>query len=139
MKKSIYFLSVLILITLLFSACKKGEIDSNSLIGKWRLDSQIITSNGILSYRNIYAKENSYVYQFNLDNSYTLTYAFNDSILEKGTYKLDSSQLFHQVIGVGFDSFGTDSCAISGNKLNLSDNGVDSNGNFTQTFFYTRL
>jgi hypothetical protein len=123
--------------TLLFSACKKESIDSNSIIGKWELTSHNIISNGHLAYNLDYQKGKSYIYHFNLDNTYTLNDV--DSILEHGSYKLDSSKFsFHCVIRPGYEKSGTFNSIISNTTLTFFNNGHDTNGEYTETFIYTR-
>ena len=128
----------IILTALFFSACKKDNFDSNSIIGKWELTNHNIISNGQLAYNFDYQKGKSYIYHFSIDNTYTLNDV--DSILEHGTYRLDSSKLsLHCVIRPGYERSGTYSYKISNTTLTLFNNGRDTNGEFKETFIYSRI
>lgn len=128
----------LIVFLSLFSACKKESCDWNSIIGKWELTNQKVISNGQLGYNLDYQKGKSYIYHFKLDDTYTLNDV--DSILEHGTYKLDSSKFsFHCVIRPGYEKSGTQNCILSNTTLTLFNSGRDTNGEYTETFLYTRI
>jgi len=131
-------LILLMALIFLFSACKKYSPNSNSIIGKWELANHNVTSNGQLAYNFDYQKGESVIYHFALNNTYTLSAA--DSILENGTYKLDSNRLsLHCIIRPGYEISGTFNSIISNTTLTLFNNGQDMNGAYKETFIYNRI
>lgn len=127
-----------IVIVLLFSACKKESIGTNSIIGKWELTNHNIISNGQLGYNLDYQKGKSYTYHFMLDKTFTLSDL--DSILYQGSYNLDNTKFsIHWLASPGNETFGVFNFMISNTTLTLSNNGQDMNGDYTETFIYTRI
>jgi hypothetical protein len=128
----------LIAVIICFSACKKDSFESNSIIGKWELINHNVISNGLLSYNLDYERGKPYTYHFKSDETLTLYDA--DSVLYHGDYKLDSAKLsIHIIISPGTENFGVHNYSISNTTLTLFNNGHDTNGEYTETFIYTRL
>lgn len=136
MKKFVQVRKILIILFFL-SACRKETLNPDSIIGKWELNSQTIFSNGVLAFNYNYEKGKSYISQFGSNNSYTLSYM--DSVIQTGTYRIDSTNVFIQYSLVTGYSNSTQNFAISGNQLALSDSGRDMAGTFKQNFIYTRI
>jgi Lipocalin-like domain len=128
---------ILIISLFFLSACGKENLNPDSIIGKWELNSQTIFSNGVLAFNYSYEKAKSYISQFNSNNSYTLSYM--DSVIQTGTYKIDSSNVFIKCSLVNGYITSTQNFEISGNQLTLSDSGRDMAGTFKQNFIYTRI
>lgn len=138
MKTFIRVWPVLITSILLFSACKKDSADSNSIVGKWELNSHTVVSNGVIGYNFNYESGKSYITEYYLNNTYTVKYY--DSIIINSTYKFDSGKLSIRYIGPpNAVTTGTDNCLISGKTLTLSDSGKDASGNYIETWLYTRI
>jgi hypothetical protein len=137
MKKFLPTGKVLLISLVLLSACGKENLNRDSIIGKWELNSNSIYSNGILGYNYNYEKGKSYISQFNSNNSYTLSYM--DSVIETGTYKVDSTKVFIDCFQGNIESYGTQNFAILGNTLTLSNSGHDMAGEYTENWIYTRI
>jgi len=136
MKKFLPIGTVLLISLILLSACGKENLNRDSIIGKWELNSNSIYSNSMLAYNYNYEKGKSYISQFNSNNSYTLSYM--DSVIETGTYKVDSTKIFIDYFQGNTESYGTQNFAISGNTLTLSGSGHDMAGAYTENWIYTR-
>ena len=137
LKKFVQMRKTLLIILFFLAACRKESLNPDSIVGTWELNSQTIFSNGVLAFNYNYEKGKSYISQFTSNNTYTLSYL--DSVIQTGTYKIDSTSVFIQyVLAVGFGS-STQNFAISGNQLTLSDSGHDMAGTFKQKFIYTRI
>jgi len=123
-----------------FSACKKENPNSTSIIGRWELKNHNIISNGQLAYNFNYQDGNSYIYHFGSDKTCML-YNSEDSIYAHGSYSLDSNRLLiHLIIDQSnLETVGTSNCVISSTTLTLSFSGNDMAGEYTETFIYNRL